>query len=446
MNRLTVHPSRPESWEIQLKEGTNHLGRGDATDFKIADASVSSSHCNIVVANGDISIHDLDSTNGTFLNGQPVQVAKLHNGQTIRLGNVEMMFEATNSESIVPSIALPTAPSLVVAAAPRLRVSISHAPETPRVEAATMLLGSMPTDDRSLATTFCKFHPKNFAHWFCGKCHRSFCDLCVNAHTIGDRPKKLCRACAVECAPLEVQITAPSEVGFLASLPGAFIYPFRGTGILILIISTILFSALGFISGGIFALLAKMAALGYLFSYMQNIIHATANEEAQMPELPGMDDLFGGFFRLAGTVLMSFGLAIGLIVAKLFDVEIPVSAIIITALLGCIYFPMAFLAVAIKDNVLASNPLAVLPSLVRVPGPYLVTVILFAGIFGVQQIGKLVSGAAGSVSFTTTSMTVMFGAFAIQMVWSFISVYLLTVNMRILGLLYATQNEKLAWF
>jgi hypothetical protein len=294
--------------------------------------------------------------------------------------------------------------------------------------------------DLSAATRFCKFHPKNTARWFCGKCKKSFCELCVNAHG----PAKTCRTCAVELAPLEVQAVVVTEKGFLSSLPGAFIYPFRGTGVLILIFATLLFSAMGMM-GGIFSLLIKMAAIGYLFSYMQNIIHATAAEEEQMPEMPGMDDLFGAFFRLAGTVLMSFGLAIGLIVAKMFDVEIPVAAIIITILLGCIYFPMAFLAVAIKDNVLASNPLVIVPSIFRVPGQYIITVILFAGIFGVKQIGDMVSGTAGSVAFTTTSMSVMFAAFGIKMVWSFISVYLLTVNMRILGLLYLTQKEKLAW-
>jgi hypothetical protein len=37
-------------------------------------------------------------------------------------------------------------------------------------------------------------------------------------------------------------------------------------------------------------------------------------------------------------------------------------------------------------------------------------------------------------------------SFGIRIIWSFISVYLLTVNTRILGLLYLTQKEKLAWF
>jgi hypothetical protein len=133
-------------------------------------------------------------------------------------------------------------------------------------------------------------------------------------------------------------------------------------------------------------------------------------------------------------------------VAKFYEVDIPISAIIITVLLGCLYFPMAFLVVAMKDNVMACNPLVVVPSILRVPGQYIVTVIMFAAIFGVQQIGNIVSSTAGSVAFTTTEMSTMFIAFGIQLVWSLVKVYLLTVNMRIMGLLYLTQKEKLGWY
>ena len=436
MNRLIINPNRPDTWEIQLKEGTNHLGRGDATDFKIADDSVSSSHCHILVVNGEVSIEDLGSTNGTFINGEPVQNAKLHNGQSVRLGTVEMLFYADAPQS-----------KAAATAAPRLRIpGLNHAPVATPTESAEAPPLLAPAFDLKAASKFCKFHPKNLAYRFCGKCGCSFCDLCVNTHTIGGSAKKICRTCAVECAPLEAEVMVSTQTGFMASLPGAFVYPFRGTGILILIFSTLLFAALGASMAGIFSIIIKLGAIGYLFSYMQNIIHATANEETEMPELPGMDDLFGGFVRLAGTVVMSFGLAFGLLVARLFEVDIPVSAIIVAMIFGCIYFPMAFLAVAMKDNVMASNPLVVLPSILRVPGPYLVAFILLASIFGVQQIGNLVSGAAGSAAFTTTSMSVMFMSFGIRMVWSFIGVYLLTVNMRIMGLLYLTQKEKLDWF
>jgi hypothetical protein len=438
MNRLVVNPNRPDSWEIQLKEGTNKLGRGDATDFKIADGSVSSSHCEIVVNRGSVTILDLGSTNGTFINDTPTQSATLQNGETIRLGQVAMIFYADATDAVV----IPAAPA-VAKAAPRLRVSgFSHAPEAPAPVAAETPPPLAPAFDLSQAAAFCKFHPKNAARWFCPKCNKSFCELCVNVHG----PQKTCRACAVECAPLEVQAAAPSTQGFTRSLPGAFIYPFRGSGVFILIFATVLFSAMGFFKSGLISIVFRIGLLGYLFSYMQNIIHATAAEEAQMPEMPGRDDLFGAFLRLAGTVAMSFGLPIGLLVAKFCEIEIPTSAIIVAVILGCIYFPMAFLAVAIKDNVLASNPLVILPSILRVPGQYLITVFLFGAIFGIQQIGNLLSAGAGAVAFSTTSLGVMFASFGIAIVWSFLKVYLLTVNTRILGLLYLTQKERLGWF
>ena len=139
MSRLIVNPNRPDSWDIPLKEGTNHLGRGDAMDFKIADGSVSSTHCTVMVANGDVSIQDLGSTNGTFLNGQPVQIAKLHSGQIVRLGNVEMMFSSDASPpSAVPAPPPATPPPPAATSAPRLRVTLSHAPAAVTAPAAPL--------------------------------------------------------------------------------------------------------------------------------------------------------------------------------------------------------------------------------------------------------------------------------------------------------------------
>jgi len=43
-------------------------------------------------------------------------------------------------------------------------------------------------------------------------------------------------------------------------------------------------------------------------------------------------------------------------------------------------------------------------------------------------------------------MSTMFMAFGLQAVWSLVSVYLLTLSMRILGLLYVTNKQKFGWF
>src|ERR1041385_5235031 len=83
MARLVVNPGSPTSWEIELKAGTNTIGRGFANDFKIPDPSVSGSHCSIIIDSGNVIIKDLGSTNGTFINRAPVTEATLHPGQTI---------------------------------------------------------------------------------------------------------------------------------------------------------------------------------------------------------------------------------------------------------------------------------------------------------------------------------------------------------------------------
>ena len=47
---------------------------------------------------------------------------------------------------------------------------------------------------------------------------------------------------------------------------------------------------------------------------------------------------------------------------------------------------------------------------------------------------------------TTHSMAKMFAYIASWTFWNFAEVYLLAVNMRILGLLYVTKKQKLGWF
>jgi hypothetical protein len=259
--------------------------------------------------------------------------------------------------------------------------------------------------------------------------------------------KKTCRKCGADCTPVLAHYqNLASPKGFFARLPGAFAYPFRGSGLLVLIVSTILFAALDYLGGGLIGIGVTVLALGYLFSYMQNIIHSTAAEDTEMPELPGMDGLFSAFFSLAGTVVVSFAPAIAMVVAKFSGVEMPGSALIAAGVLGCLYFPMAFLAVAMKDTVLAANPLVVVPAILKVPAEYIVATILVVGVFGIRKMADLFMVGAAAVSYSTRDMTVLFASFGIRALFSLANVYLLTVSMRILGLLYVSKKEKLGWF
>jgi len=62
------------------------IGRNDDNDVAIADGRVSRHHARIVADGGGFAIEDLQSSNGTFVDGASVKHARLHPGATIVVG------------------------------------------------------------------------------------------------------------------------------------------------------------------------------------------------------------------------------------------------------------------------------------------------------------------------------------------------------------------------
>lgn len=101
-NRLLINPGTPQAWQIELKPGLNRIGRGESNDFVINHPSVSTHHCEITVTETTVTLRDLGSTNGTFVERVPVNVFQLHNGQHVQFGSVDMMFD-TDMAPALPS-------------------------------------------------------------------------------------------------------------------------------------------------------------------------------------------------------------------------------------------------------------------------------------------------------------------------------------------------------
>jgi two-component system, NtrC family, sensor kinase len=78
------------------------IGRDPGADFRLADAEVSRAHARITVSEHDAALRDLDSTNGTFLNGKPVVEAPLSDGDEILVG------KSTLVVSGIPAAGIPT--------------------------------------------------------------------------------------------------------------------------------------------------------------------------------------------------------------------------------------------------------------------------------------------------------------------------------------------------
>jgi hypothetical protein len=70
------------------------LGRSDRADIRMEDSFASGSHARLVPHGEAIVLEDLGSTNGTFLNGEPLDGPQpLHPGDSIRIGDSEFTFE-----------------------------------------------------------------------------------------------------------------------------------------------------------------------------------------------------------------------------------------------------------------------------------------------------------------------------------------------------------------
>lgn len=73
---------------VPLAEGKHTLGRGSACDVKIASNSVSKEHATILITNDKIILSDMDSRNGTFVNGVRIQNQRLNPGDKVGLHDV----------------------------------------------------------------------------------------------------------------------------------------------------------------------------------------------------------------------------------------------------------------------------------------------------------------------------------------------------------------------
>jgi hypothetical protein len=98
-------PARPPKLRVHtaagLRAGSAYdlsdgalLGRGDGADIRLEDAFASTRHARLVAEGDVIVLEDLGSTNGTYLNGEPLRGPQpLHIGDRIKIGDSEFSFE-----------------------------------------------------------------------------------------------------------------------------------------------------------------------------------------------------------------------------------------------------------------------------------------------------------------------------------------------------------------
>jgi pSer/pThr/pTyr-binding forkhead associated (FHA) protein len=85
--------------EVQLTKDRTSLGRRPYNDIVIENLAVSGEHAVLQMSGHAVFVEDLNSTNGTYLNGKAVKKQQLSNGDTVEIGKykIEYVNEAESS-------------------------------------------------------------------------------------------------------------------------------------------------------------------------------------------------------------------------------------------------------------------------------------------------------------------------------------------------------------
>lgn len=225
------------------------------------------------------------------------------------------------------------------------------------------------------------------------------------------------------------------QLPFMETLPGAFSFPLKGGGPLMLgigavfITVTLFFSHFAFLVG----ILGYVFVGGFLSSFMMRIVSQTADGETDFPDWPDFsdwwDDILGPIFQMIAVALVSyFPVILYLVLARPSD-----GPSFLTAgglvFLGALYQPMALIAMSIFRSAKALSPLHILPAISMVPLDYAIACGGLLLIFVVKAV------------FAWVSFIPVVGT----LLGNLVMLYLLTVEMRLLGLLYYSNRGKLNW-
>ena len=88
--------------EIALTKERMTIGRRPSNDIQIDNLAISGEHAAVVTILNDSFLEDLNSTNGTLVNGQPIKKHFLKNGDIVELGKYKLKFIAEQAQQAEP--------------------------------------------------------------------------------------------------------------------------------------------------------------------------------------------------------------------------------------------------------------------------------------------------------------------------------------------------------
>ena len=130
--------------DVILTKNRTTMGRRPYNDIVIDNLAVSGEHAVIQMSGGQVYIEDLNSTNGTNLNGKSIKRELLHNNDTIEIGKYKIKyFQDATSEDFERTLVV--RPGANPNFAPTRAATLSPPPVAPRLPVETVEPASLPS-------------------------------------------------------------------------------------------------------------------------------------------------------------------------------------------------------------------------------------------------------------------------------------------------------------
>jgi hypothetical protein len=99
MPKITVLMDGIVQGELTLTKERTTIGRRPYNDMVIENLTVSGEHAALIMAGDQVTVEDLHSTNGTYIDGKAVTKQVLHHGDVMDIGKYKVKFEAPPQEN-----------------------------------------------------------------------------------------------------------------------------------------------------------------------------------------------------------------------------------------------------------------------------------------------------------------------------------------------------------
>ena len=145
MPKMTVSIDGVVIKEVQLTKDRTSLGRRPYNDIVIDNLAVSGEHAVLQLSGNEVHLEDLNSTNGTYVNGKAVKKQLLLNNDVVEIGKYKIKYinevaDAGFEKTMVFKAGSVAAPVASSAAQPAVSAQLSAAASVPSINAAIKVM------------------------------------------------------------------------------------------------------------------------------------------------------------------------------------------------------------------------------------------------------------------------------------------------------------------